>query len=84
MTSIPEYWEYESVCSFTLRSQLKTETYNKCLVCSKSLANDNTELSRHWIKYNSENITNHSQNIQTATFRDLGMRTIKNPSSFDY
>ena len=51
MTSILEYWEYGGVCTFTLRSQLKTETYDKCLVCSKSSANDNTELSRHWIKY---------------------------------
>ena len=40
-----------------MRSKIKTETYNKCLVCFKAIANDNKKLLLHWKKYHSENTT---------------------------
>ena len=93
MTRIPEFWEYGGACSFPLKSQLKTETYNKCLVCDKLLANDNTKLSRHWIKYHSENQTNLSdsesheivkgrRNIQAASYRNFKLDSEKSIPKF--
>ena len=55
MTDIPEFWEYIGKCSFNYRMKFGTETYNKCLVCSKKIGNDNKILARHWRRYHLEN-----------------------------
>ena len=58
MTDIPEFWKYVGKCSFKYRMKLGTETYSKCLVCSRNIGNDKTNFARHWRRYHLENNVN--------------------------
>ena len=89
MVGIPEFWKYVGKCSFNYRMKFGTETYSKCLVCSKKIGNDNKNLARHWRRFHLEKkvassgtdsiYSVESQNIQKGTNDNLG-NEIKNSS----
>ena len=54
LTDIPKFWEAGGLCDASLKQKLKSENYNKCLVCNKLISTDKRQLLRHWKIYHFE------------------------------
>ena len=54
MADIPEFWEAVGLCNAALKDRLKSENFNRCLVCNKLIGTEKKQLLKHWKTYHFE------------------------------
>ena len=60
LANIPKFWEAGGLCDASLRDKLKSENFNKCLVCNKLIGSDKRQLLKHWKTHHFETELKHS------------------------
>ena len=54
MADLPEFWEAGGLCNAALKDRLKSENFNRCLVCNKLIGTEKKQLLKHWKTYHFE------------------------------
>ena len=69
LAELPEFWEAGGLCNESLRQKLKSEKFNKCLVCDKLIGTNSKQLLKHWKFYHLEEEVEHSVSLREGVER---------------